>query len=118
MESELFDMLVNVVLAYLLVRVIIWLLVSRVEAKLDQDLETLVTRVVDGMLVPVTVEVEGTQYLCYNSVTNEFVCQGVDITEIVTNFKSRYPGKKMALLHGDKTALDTLKQQMEVSSKV
>ena len=97
MESDLFELLINVVLGYLVVRAIILLIVNRVEARLEQDLETLVDRVVDGILVLATVEVDQNQYLCYNSTTNEFICQGSNIREISANFSARFPAKKLAI---------------------
>ena len=113
MESDLFELLINVVLGYLLVRAIILLIVNRVEARLEQDLETLVDRVVDGILVLATVEVDQNQYLCYNSTTNEFICQGSNIREISANFSARFPAKKLAIYNGDVTAVEALKTQLE-----
>lgn len=64
-----------------------------------------------GNLILLTVEVDHNQYLCYNAVTQEFVCQGVDITEIAQRFSARFPDKTVAIFNGDTTAVATLKQQ-------
>ena len=64
-----------------------------------------------GNLILLTVEVDQNQYLCYNAVTQEFVCQGVDITEIAHRFRDRFPDKKVAIFNGDTAAVATLKQQ-------
>jgi hypothetical protein len=64
-----------------------------------------------GNLILLTVEVDQNQYLCYNAVTQEFVCQGVDITEISQRFSARFPDKTVAIFNGDTTAVATLKQQ-------
>ena len=64
-----------------------------------------------GELILLTVEVDHNQYLCYNAVTQEFVCQGVDITEISQRFSARFPDKTVAIFNGDTTAVATLKQQ-------
>ena len=64
-----------------------------------------------GNLILLTVEVDQNQYLCYNAVTQEFVCQGVDITEISQRFRARFPDKTVAIFNGDTDAVATLKQQ-------
>ena len=85
-----------------------WLF-SKVEKKLDQiELE-----IEQGKLIPLAVEVDGNQYLCYNSLTKEFVCQGTCLDEIQQRFKSRFPGKNAAIHCGDETAVKTLKSQLK-----
>lgn len=113
MESALFDIVINIAIGYAIARFIIWLLERRIKARFNNDLETLVNRMVDEVLIPVTVEVQDNQYFCYNAITKDFVCQGYNLTEIADRFLARYPGKKIALFDGDETALATLKRQME-----
>lgn len=113
MESVLFDIFINMVIGYVIARLVIWLFVQRIEAKLNSELETLIDRMVDEVLILVTVEVDNNQYFCYNAITKDFVCQGYTLTEIADRFMTRYPDKKIALYNGDETALATLKQQME-----
>jgi len=113
MESVLLDILVSCVIGYAIGRLIVWVLIQRLEARLDRELETLVDRIVEDLLVLATVEVDGNQYLCYNSKTNEFLCQGSNIREIAANFSARFPAKKLAIHNGDTTAVETLKKQME-----
>jgi hypothetical protein len=67
----------------------------------------------EDLLVPLTVEVDNNLYLCYNSLTQDFVCQGIDLKEILERFHSRYPNKKVALYNGDETAIKTLKLQLK-----
>jgi hypothetical protein len=74
----------------------------------DQDY---VDRAAAGNLVLLTVEVDHNQYLCYNAVTQEFVCQGADLTEIAHRFRDRFPDKMVAIFNGDTAAVETLKQQ-------
>jgi len=113
MESVLLDILVTVVIGFAIARLVLWVVVKRIEAQLEAELNTLVDRIVDDLLVLATVEVDGNQYLCYNTKTNEFICQGVDIREIAANFATRFPAKKLAIHNGDATAVETLKKQME-----
>jgi len=86
-----------------------WLVKRRVESELSEvsdDLEM-------ERLIPLTVEVAGDQYLCYNSITQDFVCQGVNLVEIVKRFKQRYPDKSAAIYNGDETAVRILKSQLK-----
>jgi hypothetical protein len=66
-----------------------------------------------GELILLTVEVDQNQYLCYNAVTQEFVCQGVDVTEIAQRFRARFPDKTVAIFNGDTDAVATLRQQFK-----
>lgn len=113
MESTLFDILINAVIGYVIVRAVLWFVERHLEEKLQSEIEVLVNRVVDEVLIPVTVEVTDNQYFCYNAMTQDFVCQGYNLKEIADRFITRYPDKKIALYNGDQTALTTLKKQME-----
>jgi len=66
-----------------------------------------------GKVIPLKVEVDQDQYLCYNTLTNQFVCQGTNVTEIIDRFKSRFPGLNAALDSGDEQALATLRNQLK-----
>jgi hypothetical protein len=68
-------------------------------------------RAAAGELILLTVEVDHNQYLCYNALTQEFVCQGIDVTEIVQRFRARFPDKSLTIFNGDDTAVETLQQQ-------
>ena len=86
-----------------------WVLKRRVDSELDEvskDLES-------EQLIPLTIDVDGEQYLCYNSITQDFVCQGVDLVEIVKRFKQRYPDKSAAIFDGNETAVCALKSQLK-----
>jgi len=85
-------------------------LVKLAQQQLDQDY---VDRAITGDLVLLTVEVDHNQYLCYNAVTQEFVCQGADLTQIAQSFRARFPDKTVAIFNGDTTAVSALKLQFE-----
>lgn len=68
-------------------------------------------RAATGELILLTVEVDHNQYLCYNALTQEFVCQGIDVIEIVQRFRTRFPEKSVTIFNGDDTAVATLQQQ-------
>ena len=71
------------------------------------------SKVESGKIVLLEVEVENNQFFCYNSKTNQFVCQGRDVSEIIENFKQRFPGLNAVLHTGDEAALKTLRQQLK-----
>jgi len=64
-------------------------------------------------IIPLTVEVENNLYYCYNSNTNQFVCQGADVKEITDQFQQRFPGLNAFFDSGDETALTALRQQLK-----
>jgi len=70
-------------------------------------------QIIAGKIIPLKVEVDQDQYLCYNHLTNQFVCQGSNVEEIIERFKARFPGLNAALESGDETALTTLRQQLK-----
>jgi hypothetical protein len=89
-----------------------YLLVKSVRRQNElQPVMDYVERAAAGNLILLTVEVDHNQYLCYNAVTQEFVCQGADITEIAQSFRARFPDKIVAIFNGDTEAVATLKQQ-------
>lgn len=66
-----------------------------------------------GKIIPLTIEVENNLYYCYNSNTNQFVCQGSDVKEITEKFQQRFPGLNAFFNSGDEQALKTLRQQLK-----
>lgn len=69
--------------------------------------------VASDKIIPLSVEVENNLYYCYNSKTNQFVCQGADVKEITAQFQQRFPGLNAFFDSGDETALATLRQQLK-----
>ena len=103
------DSLLIFVTIYIGLTMVAWVVKRRVASELEevsQDLEL-------ERLIPLTVEVVEDQYFCYNSLTQDFVCQGVDLVEIVKKFKQRYPTKSAAIYDGDESAVRTLKSQLK-----
>ena len=103
------DSLLIFITIYIGLTIVAWVVKRRVASELEevsQDLEL-------ERLIPLTVEVVEDQYFCYNSITQDFVCQGVDLVEIVKKFKQRYPEKSAAIYDGDETAVRTLKSQLK-----
>jgi hypothetical protein len=94
-----------------------FLLRRHVERSMDQELAGVGQALDEERLIALTVEQEHDQYFCYNSVTNDFVCQGRDLTEIRERFRARYPNKDAAIYDGDRTAVATLKSQLKELKK-
>jgi len=97
-------------LAELVLKTYLLIKIKQYQTELQPVLDVM-ERAVAGQLVLLTVEVDHNQYLCYNALTQEFVCQGIDVTEIVQRFRSRFPDKSVAIFNGDDTAVTTLQQQ-------
>lgn len=64
-------------------------------------------------VMPLLVETEGNQFLCYHAKTMDFVCQGTTLEEIRQRFKQRYPDRSAAVVAGDQNAVSTLQQQLK-----
>ena len=107
------EFFVNGVVIMILIHVGLNLIAWMVKRRADSDLEEVSNDLELERLIPLTVEVVDNQYFCYNSITQDFVCQGVNLVEIVKRFKQRYPEKSAAIYNGDETAVRTLKSQLK-----
>ena len=94
-----------------------FLLRRHIERSIEQELNGVGQALDEERLIALTVEQQHDQYFCYNSVTNDFVCQGRDLTEIRERFRERYPNKDAAIYDGDRTAVATLKSQLHELKK-
>ena len=110
---DFLEFLVNGVLIMILIHVGLNLMAQAVNRRVDSDLEEVSNDLELERLIPLTVEVVDNQYFCYNSITQDFVCQGSNLVEIVKRFKQRYPEKSAAIYNGDETAVRTLKSQLK-----
>jgi len=97
----------------LVLSLLAFLLRRHIEQHIDQELTTLGQDLDEERLIALTVEVDQSQYFCYNSITKDFVCQGSDLTEIRKRFRERYPDKDAAIYDGDESAVATLKLQLK-----
>jgi len=115
------DFLIYFGLTYLVLTIAVGLLeawlIHRVSQQLGQELDEVGQALDEERLIALTVEQEHDQYLCYNSVTNDFVCQGRDLAEIRKRFRERYPNKDAAIYDGDRTAVAALKSQLKELKK-
>ena len=118
---EFGDFLIWFGLIYLAVTIVFGLLeawlIYRFSRELSEELTSVGQALDEERLIALTVEQQHDQYFCYNSVTNDFVCQGRDLKEIRERFRERYPNKDAAIYDGDRTAVATLKSQLKELKK-
>ena len=103
--DEIVNFLINFALIYFLVRIAFTLLAWRLEKQIVH-----VEKSLESQYVILDLEHTDDQYFCYDASTKDFVCQGRDMSEIVKNFKLRYPAKRGVIYNAKTdavTALDT-----------
>jgi len=114
---EFGDFLIWFGIGWLITNLVLSLLAFLLRRHIEQSMESELTGVGQALdeerLIALTVEVDNNQYFCYNSITNDFVCQGRNLKEIRERFRARYPDKDAAIYDGDKTAVATLKSQLK-----
>jgi hypothetical protein len=114
---EFGDFLIYFGIGWLISSLVLSLLEFVVRRHLERSIEPELTGVGQALdeerLIALTVEHENGQYYCYNSITNDFVCQGSDLKEIREKFKARYPDKDAAIYDGDRDAVAILKSQLK-----
>ena len=70
----------------------------------DSEVEEFVDKMVKQKLIILDVEAVDEQFMCYNSLTKEFVCMGRNMEEVQERFRQRYPHKEAALIKEDPVA--------------
>ena len=113
LETILTAMCTGVGFGVIVFLLFVWVISKRLQIRFESDLNRVIQDIDTESLIALTVESFNDQYLCYNAVTNEFVCQGRDLKEIVDRFKARYPEKAAAIYNGDEQAVQTLRVQMK-----
>lgn len=84
--------------------------IERLLKKLEQEMSQPADAAAPGSM-ELKVELAGNQFLCYNSSTMDFVCQGSDIVEITKNFRKRYPNRNASLISDNTEVMKVLHQQ-------
>ncbi len=110
---EIIKFIVDSLLIFVAIHIGLTLVAWVVRRRTDSGLDEVSKDLESEQLIPLTIDVDGDQYLCYNSITQDFVCQGVDLVEIVKRFKQRYPDKSAAIFDGNETAVCALKSQLK-----
>ena len=73
--------------------------------------------IADPANMELRVEFDRDIYFCYNITDGAFVCQGKDLTEIRSNFRSRFPGVNAVIVDGDDNSVSWLKTEMSKSNE-
>ena len=110
---EIIEFIVDSLLIFVTIHIGLTLLGWVLKRRAESDLHAVSKELESEQLIPLTIEVVDNQYFCYNSITQDFVCQGTDLVGIVRKFKQRYPDRSAAIFDGDETAVRTLKSQLK-----
>jgi len=81
-----------------------WREFDRTAKELSAELDQFVDKLDKQQLIILEVEAVMDQFLCYNSLTKEFVCMGRNMAEVQERFRQRYPHKEAALIKEDPAA--------------
>jgi len=103
----------QIVFWYMVFSIVINVIKLKMNTPHKQEIDRIINDLETEQLIPLQVELEGNVYLCYNTITKEFVCQGQNIEEILSRFKQRFPGRYCSLSRGDPEVLAVLKQQLK-----
>jgi hypothetical protein len=71
----------------------------------------------DATNMELRVEFDRNIYFCYNITDGAFVCQGTNLAEIQSSFRSRYPGVNAVIIDGDDNSVSWLKTEMSKSNE-
>ena len=104
LETILTAMFTGVGFGVIVFLLFVWVISKRLQIRFESDLNRVIQDIDTESLIALTVESFNDQYLCYNAVTNEFVCQGRDLKEIVDRLK-----KRVILMKGGKVVSDRIK---------
>ena len=99
------------IVCYAIARGIVALLERNLVQRFDEEFGHIIRDLDSGKLIPLTVELHNKQFLCYNSITEDFVCQGYTLIEIAERFDLRYPGRRAAIHRGDSGVMQQLKTE-------
>lgn len=112
---DLVDIVISFVLGFLACGITVLWFLQRLKNRLLEILnsEESAETAEEDRIIPLKVEVANNRYFCYNNKTNQFVCWGDNVTEIIDHFQQRHPGLNAFFEAGDATVLDTLRKQLK-----
>ena len=73
--------------------------------QVEQQVQQFVDDIAAQTLIILDVELVDDQFLCYNSLTKEFVCMGRNMAEVQQRFQLRYPDKQAGIVKDDPVVL-------------
>lgn len=102
-------MLVILGTAMLLTVWFLWLLIRRVERRIENDLLEALEQARPRAIGLEVEELQGIFY-CYNSDSKEFICQGSTVDELQAGFRSRFPHHTAYIVQAEQSVLDMIKR--------
>jgi hypothetical protein len=102
--------------AMLLLRCAINRAVARMLERMAQE-DGADTVTADAEKMELRVEFDRDIYFCYSVTDGAFVCQGTNLAEIRSNFRSRFPGIDAVIVDGDDNSVSWLKTEMSKSNE-
>ena len=81
-----------------------WREFDRTANELSAELDEFVDKLEKQQLIILEIEAVMGQFMCYNSLTKEFVCMGRNMDEVQERFRQRYPNKEAAMIKEDPVA--------------
>jgi hypothetical protein len=72
--------------------------------ELSKEIDEFVDKLDKQQLIILEVESVMGQFMCYNTLTKEFVCMGRNMDEVQERFRQRYPHKEAAIVKEDPVA--------------
>jgi hypothetical protein len=106
--DEIINFLINFAVVYFLIRIVFRLIARQLEKQIVH-----VEHAVQSEYVILDLEHTDNQYFCYDANTKDFVCQGQDMSEIVRNFKLRYPAKRGVIYNAETDAVTALDKDLK-----
>jgi len=89
----------------------VWVLYQRIKNRVDRMIQQVVDEAAAD-IVGLDIEVDQGRYFCYNSVDQQFVCQGTTVAEIKKTFEARFPGKTAYLAGGDPAVVEQFRIEL------
>jgi len=115
MDISIGDIVIGMVFGIVLSIMTFNWIMNRIGAQIAAELEQALP---DN--VGVTVEVDQNVIYCYNSETNQFLCQGQTLKEIQEAFQSRFPNISAYIVGGDPAVVAQWKKEIknEISNHI
>jgi hypothetical protein len=106
--DEIIYFLISSAVVYFLIRTVFTLIAWRLEKQIIH-----IEKSIESQYVILDLEHTDNQYFCYNTRTKDFVCQGQTMSDLVQNFKSRYPTKRGVIYNAETDAVTALDKDLK-----
>jgi len=67
----------------------------------------------EGTNIELKLEFDQNTYFTYNTVNNQFVCQGSSVQQLRERLSEMFPGQTATIVEGDPVILAAMKQELE-----